>query len=270
MNDVFLSYSHMDKSVADAICALLEELGISYFRDSASIDLGDSITGEVQAALNGCMMLVVIVSPASVKSLWVPYEIGRATALDKKVIPFLTHRALALPLYMSDLSNTADIEVLRDHIAAFHSKCQRMPAIRSPWALDDTQTERLLRMHQASIANHIARAIDHNLQLIADDANAFDSESFFQDVRAAILKGRALCVGFYSRSLGDLSKYIEQRFPENELRQNIEKFESAMLKVGDSRVKRHQLFERVATIQEMVFSRALDDIRNSRKEANKQ
>ena len=91
MKTVFLSYSHDDSDVADKIGNILKGLDVSFFIDNKSIDLGTSITSEVRDAITNCRALIVVVSPASLKSHWVPYEIGHASALGKKVIPFLTH-----------------------------------------------------------------------------------------------------------------------------------------------------------------------------------
>lgn len=115
MSSVFLSYSHADATVADDIGAMLDDLDIQYFRDIKDIDVGDEITGSVTQALECCRALLVIVSPASLASQWVPYEIGNASGRSKKVLPYLTHPALEVPHYIRDLSYATTVEQLRDY-----------------------------------------------------------------------------------------------------------------------------------------------------------
>ena len=127
-------------------------------------------------------------------------------------------------------------------------------------ALDKTQTEKIIRLHQASIAHRIARVIDHNLELIKDDPNAFNSRMFFDEIHAAILEGRALCTGFKSESLGDLNAYFAARFPDKELKCHVKSIIPQMLEVGDSLVGRRFLFRSVYNIQEKVFARVIQDL----------
>lgn len=118
MSKVFISYSHTDKETADVITALLDDLGIEYFRDVKEIEWGDAIVGSVRQGLSDAIAVIVIVSPGSLKSQWVAYEIGFATALHKRVLPYLTHPSLDLPGFMSDLSYIDSPEKIRDYFTA--------------------------------------------------------------------------------------------------------------------------------------------------------
>ena len=44
------------------------------------------------------------------KSQWVSYEIGFATASQKRILPLLTHPALKVPAFISDLNYLTNIE----------------------------------------------------------------------------------------------------------------------------------------------------------------
>ncbi|MCX7424443.1 MAG: toll/interleukin-1 receptor domain-containing protein [Planctomycetia bacterium] len=117
MTTVFISYSHIDASTADELASVLADLGISHFRDVKDINWGNSISSKVRSALDDCAAVLVIVSPGSLKSHWVPYEIGYASALRKIILPFLTHPSLDVPHYISDLNYTLGIEKVRDYFA---------------------------------------------------------------------------------------------------------------------------------------------------------
>lgn len=115
MSTVFISYSHEDSEVADPIVAVFEKLRIGYFRDVKHIEWGRSISAEVRDALERSVAILVILSPASVKSQWVPYEVGYGRALHKRVLPFLTHPSIDVPGYMGDLRRISDIEEMREY-----------------------------------------------------------------------------------------------------------------------------------------------------------
>jgi hypothetical protein len=110
---VFISYSHADSGLVDSLAAVLDEFHVEYFRDVRDIRLGEPITATVSAALARCRMLLVVVSPNSVASHWVPYEIGHASALRKIIVPFLTDPLIDVPAYIRDLSYATTLEQIR-------------------------------------------------------------------------------------------------------------------------------------------------------------
>ncbi len=118
MSLVFLSYSHQDSSIADDICEVLTESGIEHFRDIKDIPWGGSIPSEVRDALERSVAVLVILSEHSLDSNWVPYEMGFAAALRKRLLPFVTQPSLQLPLYISDLSYVKDVAQVREFFVA--------------------------------------------------------------------------------------------------------------------------------------------------------
>lgn len=114
MSTVFISYSHKDSDSADAIVTILEELGIPYFRDVKDINWGDSIASILREGLEKSAALIVIISPGSLESQWVAYEVGYATALRKRVLPYLTHSALDRPGFIGDLLHVQSSQQIRE------------------------------------------------------------------------------------------------------------------------------------------------------------
>ena len=139
MSTVFISYSHVDAQTADELASLLDELNIDYFRDVKDINWGDSIPSKVRDALDACIAILVIVSPASLKSHWVPYEIGHASALRKIILPFLTHPSLDVPHYIGDLNYAKTIEQVEDYFNNTFPK--EAEAIVQPTELAPTRHE---------------------------------------------------------------------------------------------------------------------------------
>jgi len=115
IDDVFISYAAIDRDVANQIAQTLDSLGVTYFLDERSIAWGESINDRVRKGLRKCSAIIVILSPASLKSVWVPFEVGFATRNDCLVLPYLTHPSLDRPGYMADLKFLTCLEELRDH-----------------------------------------------------------------------------------------------------------------------------------------------------------
>ena len=114
MNDIFISYSHTDSDTADEIVAALDNLGIQSFRDVKNIEWGQPISTKVREGLQSASALIVIVSPGSLQSQWVAYEVGYGTGTNKRVLPYLTHTSLDMPGFMSDLSYVKSIDQVND------------------------------------------------------------------------------------------------------------------------------------------------------------
>lgn len=88
---VFISHSSRDKWIARQIASELEGRGIDAFLDEKDIATGDSIEKTVKTELAGCDELLIIFSPASLRSPWVLIEVGGAQALGKRLVPILHH-----------------------------------------------------------------------------------------------------------------------------------------------------------------------------------
>ncbi len=100
---VFISYSSIDEQMATSLAKTLEEHNVGYFLDHKHMIWGGDVTQQVSAAIRRCTHLLVIISPASLKSDWVPFEVGYAQALRKTILPFLMHPSLDLPEYLRRL-----------------------------------------------------------------------------------------------------------------------------------------------------------------------
>lgn len=116
---VFISYSRSDAGIANKIAKVLDELKIGYFRDVKDIEWGQSVRKRVRNALHDCIAVVVIVSPGSVESQWVPFELGHASATRKQILPYLTHPMMKLPPYIGDHHYVASLSAARDY---FHGQ----------------------------------------------------------------------------------------------------------------------------------------------------
>jgi FOG: Ankyrin repeat len=110
---VFISYSHVDRAVAGSIAEILKQLAIEYFLDTKDVNWGDEITQKVKGGLEESSYVVIIISPASLKSQWVPFETGYALGRGAHILPFLTHPSLEVPSYIRDLHYKGDLESVK-------------------------------------------------------------------------------------------------------------------------------------------------------------
>jgi len=113
--NVFISYSHHDRETAKSIYNIIERHGLNPMLDEKDISGGEVIDDKVKTLLSQAQVLIVVISPSSIKSPWVFYEIGRADDSGKKIIPYLTHPGLIsdLPIFLQKrkhFNNFVDIE----------------------------------------------------------------------------------------------------------------------------------------------------------------
>lgn len=88
MHDVFISYSHKDAQVADAICHNLEEAGIRCWYAPRNIAPGAEWADAIIEALEACSIVVLVFTDFSNASRQVQREVDTAVSLGKTIIPF--------------------------------------------------------------------------------------------------------------------------------------------------------------------------------------
>jgi hypothetical protein len=87
-HDVFVSYSHKDKPVADAVVAGMENRGIRCWFAPRDITPGSSWGEAIINAIEGSRIMVIILSGHSNRSSQVVREVERAVANNVIIIPF--------------------------------------------------------------------------------------------------------------------------------------------------------------------------------------
>ena len=88
MHDVFISYSHKDAQVADAICHHMEEAGIRCWYAPRNIGPGAEWADAIIEALEECSIVVLVFTDYSNASRQVQREVDTAVTLGKTIIPF--------------------------------------------------------------------------------------------------------------------------------------------------------------------------------------
>jgi len=102
MHKLFLSYSPQDKPFARSLELGLQELGFEIWMDIHDMLPGTAIIDQVHLALRESMAVIVLISEHSLRSQWIPFEMGAATAYGKQIIPIhLSPESIAIPPYLS-------------------------------------------------------------------------------------------------------------------------------------------------------------------------
>ncbi len=113
---VFISYSRIDSKIAQNIANILDTLNIPYFLDVKDIKWGDQFKKEIANTLKGNIThFLVVVSPESLKSQWVGYEIGLANAHDIQILPYLVHPSLELPGVLATYDHISDLSEIEKY-----------------------------------------------------------------------------------------------------------------------------------------------------------
>jgi len=69
----------------------IQALGAECWLDEKDLEGGDIVVDEIIRGINACHEAVVLVSPNSVRSQWVSFEIGGVLAQHKRVTPILNN-----------------------------------------------------------------------------------------------------------------------------------------------------------------------------------
>jgi hypothetical protein len=86
--DVFISYPHQDKAVADAACARLEGAGIRCWIAPRDVPPGAEWAGAIVDAIDHCRAMVLIFSSSTNESKQIRREVQQAFDGEKPVVPF--------------------------------------------------------------------------------------------------------------------------------------------------------------------------------------
>ena len=88
---VFISHSSLDAWIARMMVEKIETLGAECWLDEKDLEGGDVISDEIIRGIDACQEAIVLISPNSVNSRWVAFEIGGVLAQHKRVTPILNN-----------------------------------------------------------------------------------------------------------------------------------------------------------------------------------
>lgn len=119
LKSIFLCHSSADKAKVRILAHKLTEKGAQVWLDEAEILVGDSILDKIQEGISKSDYLGIVLSPQSVKSIWVKREVEAALTLEiesgaVRVVPILIEPC-EIPLFLkpkkyADFSKRAVLE----------------------------------------------------------------------------------------------------------------------------------------------------------------
>jgi hypothetical protein len=112
---VLICYSRADTDFMADLTERLQEARVKYYLDSPDISWGCKRADEVQTAFQECATVIVVISPSSLQSHWVPFEIGRAVSAGKRIIPLLTSETIELPAYIGELDCLVSLDEVDEY-----------------------------------------------------------------------------------------------------------------------------------------------------------
>jgi TIR domain len=94
---VFLSYAHRDERMVQTLEIALRGCGMEPWVDRSRLKVGRRWEEEIKAAIGQCAALVLLISPAAVKSSYIDKEIARAKEYQKPIIGIVIRRCPTIP-----------------------------------------------------------------------------------------------------------------------------------------------------------------------------
>ena len=88
---IFLSYAAADRVYAHQVRNLLSQRPNVHLFTTETLSAGEDWQSKLKDELSKCDLFLVLLSPNSVESKWVLHELGAAWAIDKPIVPIVTH-----------------------------------------------------------------------------------------------------------------------------------------------------------------------------------
>ena len=129
-HDVFISYSHKDTNIADAICNRLESNGIRCWYAPRNIQPGHEWAEDILLALGESKVMVLVFTDSSNNSTQVKREVSAAISNGVTIIPFkctISQPTGSMQYYLSTLHwMDAMTDSLEASIAKLSDECHRI------------------------------------------------------------------------------------------------------------------------------------------------
>ncbi|MXY52938.1 MAG: toll/interleukin-1 receptor domain-containing protein [Gammaproteobacteria bacterium] len=90
--ETFISHASPDRAFVERLVAMLRRHGVPFWYSDINIQGGQQWHDEIGAALGRCDWVVMVLSPAAVRSRWVKSELLyslRQYRLDQRIVPLL-------------------------------------------------------------------------------------------------------------------------------------------------------------------------------------
>jgi hypothetical protein len=115
---IFVSYSTHDLKQVELLRNQLKDTSIEIFVAEHSISPSQELAPTISKSISECDLFVVLWSKNAQESEWVSQEIGKAHALNKKILPLVLSKGLKLPGFINNLKYLSIYEEKKDPLVA--------------------------------------------------------------------------------------------------------------------------------------------------------
>ncbi len=166
MSHIFISHSAKDAAIAGQLVNYLESKGQQCWIAPRNIAAGRDYTDVINEALEGCSVLVFILSPNSLASQWVKKEIAQAMSMGKQVLPFKIAKCQLSSGYLFMLNNVQIIDAVFNTTDKFSILLGQVTGIQETIPIQTSASETNKKKLVAAIAGIAVVAIAATLLFV--------------------------------------------------------------------------------------------------------
>lgn len=217
--DVFISYSSKDFNKVNTVKDILEINGISCWMAPQSIPAGSSYAKEIPIAIRECKVFLLMITPKSQESQWVPKEVSVALSECKCVIPFVIEECILTDMFnffLTDVQRYYAFELksdfLKELIERIKSECNK-------------STSSILQINQASdIESWIVRTERNTLNLYFSKFLALLKKEYKSNPNAESIDQW-------------VDKYIIEQYPIRSIMNSLDKCSIFLTAVAEAKIQ---------------------------------
>ncbi|MBN1064161.1 toll/interleukin-1 receptor domain-containing protein [Clostridium botulinum] len=149
---VFLSHKSEDKDFVESIGEYLMKSGIDIYLDKRDFKLQSAVASDNAEEITECIQegiaksdyILCFVSRNTVKSWWVPYEIGYGKKANKEIATLVRDDVTYVPSYLEIEETIKSIEEINGYIKRITSK-NSIPLQEQSWYEKETLNEHIVK-----------------------------------------------------------------------------------------------------------------------------
>jgi len=220
--NIFLSYSHLDRSLALELAHKFSASGLKCFLSEKDLSSGDEWVKKIRESIKESERVMLLITPRSVKSPWIFIEAGAAWMENKPIIP---------------LVQFVDVGELPEIIKGVQFKNI------------ETEVAKLDLVHEFANMNDRNESFDISLEFIFDQVRLaksnMEQDRFEPNLFIGSGRGGAICAAIFAHHFGHLPLKVVDC-------QQVGKGKNRTVKIDDSSLKEEDILDKNILVIEWV------------------